>query len=81
MLYRPFLSFINHKTLGVAVWLQEIGNRCSCSQQKALLPLRLLKVWSDELSKYDEPLGYVMRGIEFDGGMLIAEFTHGLLAY
>lgn len=30
-------------------------------------PLKLLKIWSDALGKYGEPLGYIIKGIEFDG--------------
>ena len=40
--------------------------------KKTLLPLQILKVWSDELGKYEEPLGYVTRGIEFDGVSFIS---------
>ena len=40
--------------------------------KKALMPLTLLKVWSDDLGKYEEPLGYVTRGIEFEGVSFIS---------
>ena len=38
----------------------------------ALMPIRLLKVWSDKLGKYEEPLGYITRGIEFAGMSFIS---------
>ncbi len=38
--------------------IQAIGKRC---------PIQLLKVWPDNIGKYGEALGYVIKGIIHDG--------------
>jgi hypothetical protein len=49
-------------------YLKFMGGAC---QKVKSLPIKIFKVWSDKLGKYGEPLGNVIKGIEYKGQFLV----------
>ena len=37
------------------------------TQNRNSSPIQLLKVWSDELGRYKDPIGYIVAGVVFRG--------------
>ncbi len=52
-----------------AAFIQLMGGPCT---EKKMIPIAIMRVWSDKPNIYDEPIGYKIIGVEFENGYEIS---------